>query len=60
MAKCSEFVCLKRGTCLYESTGCVDSCLIALDIYKCHGCMLHNKCPIERAQTKENKKGLIK
>lgn len=57
MQECKEFICTKKGTCIYESNSCKETCLIALDIYNCKGCVLHKACSIERKQIKESPLG---
>ena len=52
MSLCKEFVCAKKETCIYESSHCKVTCLIALDAYICNGCVLHSKCSIERKNAK--------
>lgn len=39
MGLCPEFVC-KLDKCNHKRANCKDTCLIALDIYKCSACLI--------------------
>lgn len=45
MGLCPQFECNRRDVCLHDRKGCEQGCMIALDIYKCHACIIGKVCP---------------